>query len=76
MSVAIKINEEFYNSTKPIAKAQLRSIPNQIIYWARIGRNAIENPDLPVDFIIGVLEALDDEAAGEKPTPFEFEGKK
>jgi hypothetical protein len=75
MSIAIKINEELYNEAKPVAKAQFRSVPNQIAYWAKIGRNAIENPDLPVDFIIGILEALDDEAAGEKPAKFEFEGK-
>ena len=58
MSIAIKINEELYNAAKPVAHAQFRSIPNQIAYWAKIGRTAMDNPDLPVEFIIGILEGL------------------
>ena len=34
-----------------------RSIPKQIEHWAKIGRIAEENPDLPYEFIKGVLES-------------------
>lgn len=64
MSIAIKINEELYNAAKPVARAQFRSIPNQIAYWAKIGRATIDNPDLPVEFIIGTFEGLTDVEAG------------
>ena len=34
-----------------VAIAECRSIPNQIEYWARIGKCALDNPDLPIEFI-------------------------
>jgi hypothetical protein len=69
-SIAIRIDKDFYNETKPVAESQFRSIPNQILYWAKIGRTAIDNPDLPGDFIEGIFEAL-----AETPIPFEFDQK-
>jgi hypothetical protein len=65
--IAIRIDKETYNEIKPIAKASFRSIPNQLAYYAKIGRAVIENPDLPVDFVNGIFEALK-----EKSAPFEF----
>ena len=38
-----------------IGKAEYRSIPNQIEFWARIGKTALENPDLPIEFIRDLL---------------------
>ncbi|MEI8054656.1 MAG: hypothetical protein WCH10_01480 [bacterium] len=78
MSIAIKINEELYNAAKPIAQAQYRSVPNQIAYWAKIGRAAIDNPDLPVEFIIKIFEGLADVDAGrvEPYTKGEFSANK
>ena len=69
MSIAIKIDEELYNAAKPIAHAQYRSIPNQIAFWAKIGRAAMDNPDLPVEFILGMFEGLADVEA-KRVTPY------
>lgn len=68
MSVSIRINDEFYQEAKSQAKAEFRSIPNQIEYWARVGKIAIENPDLSVETIKALMLAKHETAE-----PFEFE---
>ena len=73
MGVPIRINEGIYKEAKQVASAEFRSIPNQIEYWARLGKCALENPDLPIEFIKEVLISKNmDHALAE---PFEF-GKK
>jgi hypothetical protein len=52
---AVKISEETYNFAKWTAEAEQRTISGQIEYWARIGRVAIDNPDLPIEFIRDIL---------------------
>lgn len=68
MSVSIRINDAFYQEAKSQAKAEFRSIPNQIEYWARVGKIAIENPDLSVETIKALMLAKH-----ETSEPFEFE---
>ena len=73
MSIAIRIDETIYNAAKKIANAEYRSIPNQIEYWAMIGKCALDNPDLPIELIKDILLAKNaDRSLAE---PFEFEGK-
>lgn len=57
MSTSVRINDAFYSEAKSQAKAELRSIPNQIEYWARIGKTAIENPDMSIEAIKELLIA-------------------
>lgn len=33
-----------------MARAECRSIPHQIEFWAKIGKCALDNPDLPEVF--------------------------
>ena len=54
---SIKISEELYSVAKWTAEAENRSIAGQIEFWAKIGRAAMDNPDLPVDFIRETLIA-------------------
>ncbi|MCL5272149.1 MAG: ParD-like family protein [Gammaproteobacteria bacterium] len=73
MGIPIRINESIYNDAKKVASAEFRSIPNQIEYWAKLGKCALDNPDLPVEFIRDVLlSKLQDKSLAE---PFYFEGK-
>jgi hypothetical protein len=73
MGVPIRIDEEIYEEAKRVAKAECRSVPQQIEYWARIGKCALDNPDLPIEFIRDVLMSkLTDRSLAE---PFEFEGE-
>ena len=55
MGIPIRVSSEIYNAAKKIASAEYRSIPNQIEFWAQIGRCALENPDLPIEFLRDTL---------------------
>lgn len=61
---SIKIDDDFYNSAKRHANAEHRTISSQISYWAKVGKVALENPDLPVSFINNILiaKSLESEA--------------
>lgn len=54
----IRINSELFNEAKNIANIENRSVPKQIEYWAKIGRIAIENPDLTFAMIHEILLGL------------------
>lgn len=73
MGIPIRINESIYNDAKKVASAEFRSIPNQIEYWAKLGKCALDNPDLPIEFIRDILlSKLQDKSLAE---PFFFESK-
>jgi hypothetical protein len=55
MSSAVRVSDELYEAARSAAKAELRSIPQQIEFWARLGRAAYDNPDLPIDFVSDIL---------------------
>ncbi|MBE9065518.1 hypothetical protein IQ260_02495 [Leptolyngbya cf. ectocarpi LEGE 11479] len=57
MATSVRLDDAFVATAKAHAKAESRSVPKQIEYWATIGRIASENPDLPFSFIQGVLLA-------------------
>ena len=73
MGIPIRIDEDIYDEAKKYAKAECRSVPQQIEFWAKVGKNALANPDLPIDFIKELLIAsnLDTSLA----EPFEFKNK-
>ena len=52
---SIKISSKMYSLAKWTAEAEHRSISGQIEFWAKIGKTAMDNPDLPVDFILDTL---------------------
>ena len=68
MSISVRIDDQLYHDAKTQAKAEYRSIPNQITFWARVGKAALENPDLPVEFVRDTLIAMNEDTE-----PFEFE---
>lgn len=71
MGVPIRIDEEIYNAAKKVAQAECRSIPHQIEFWAKVGKCALDNPELPVEFIKDLLISKNtDRSLGE---PFNFE---
>lgn len=67
MSISIRIDNRLYESAKIRAKAEMRSIPQQVAYWAKVGRAALDNPDLPIEFVRDTLVAMDEESE-----PFDF----
>ncbi|NRR31810.1 hypothetical protein HSX11_16655 [Oxalobacteraceae bacterium] len=64
MSTALKLSDELVEMAKTHAVAEHRSVPKQIEYWARLGKAADENPDLPVQFIKDTLLAAQEAKAG------------
>lgn len=54
---SIKVSEDLYRAAKWTAEAEHRSIAGQIEFWATLGRAAMDNPDLPIDFIRETLIA-------------------
>lgn len=71
MSISIRIEDAMYHAAKKTAAAEHRSIPKQIQFWAELGKCALENPDLPIDFIKDILVAKRLGADGSEV--FEFE---
>lgn len=66
---SVKIDEEFYALAKRYAEVEHRTISSQIAYWAKLGKIALENPDLPIELIKDVLIAKN---LKEEAEPFEF----
>ena len=65
MAKAIKLSDELVVDATTHGKAQHRSAPKQIEYWARLGKIADENPDLPLSFIKGILTGIEEKKAGD-----------
>jgi len=72
MGMPVRIDDLLYQDAKSHAKAECRTIAGQIEFWAKVGKAALDNPDLPVDFVRDLLIAR---AEGrEDATPFVPEG--
>lgn len=72
MGVAIRINDEIYEEARKIAAAECRSIAAQIEFWARVGKAALANPELPIDFVLELLVSKNSDRS--LAEPFTFEG--
>lgn len=57
-STSIRINQSLYEQAKVDAAVEHRSIAGQIEFWARVGRAALDNPDLPVTFVAESLASM------------------
>ena len=57
-STSIRIDQTLYDQARTEAVAEHRSIAGQIEYWAKVGRAALDNPDLPVSFIAESLVSM------------------
>ncbi len=68
MGTPVRIEDDLYISARNQAKAEHRTIAWQIEFWAKIGRAALDNPDLPIDFIAEALVSLAEPK--EEATPF------
>jgi len=55
MGIAVKISNKLVNDAKVQSKVDNRSLPGQIEYWAKIGKLAEENPDVPYNLLKEIL---------------------
>ncbi|MGH7379644.1 MAG: TA system antitoxin ParD family protein [Candidatus Methylomirabilales bacterium] len=60
----LRMKEELRNRIAAKARAQRRSLSEQISYYAYLGMIAEENPDLPLAFIRDILEAREEVRGG------------
>ena len=65
MSKTIKLSKSLINDAVTYGKTQNRSAAKQIEYWARIGKMADENTELPLTFLKGILVGLEENKAGD-----------
>lgn len=66
-STSIRINQELYEQARQDAAIEHRSIAGQIEFWARVGRAALDNPDLPVTFIAESLASMSEPREDAQP---------
>jgi hypothetical protein len=64
MSTVINLSEQLIEEAKPFAQAMHRSVAEQIEYWARLGKVAEENPDLPINTLQDMLVSIEEVKAG------------
>ncbi|CAM8628124.1 ParD-like antitoxin of type II bacterial toxin-antitoxin system [Oxalobacteraceae bacterium] len=57
MGMLVRIDHYLYKQAKVHAQAERRTIAGQVEFWAMIGKNALDNPDLPIDFVRDLLVA-------------------
>jgi len=67
-TTSIRIDQTLYDLAKADAAAEHRTIAGQVEYWAKLGRAALDNPDLPVSFIAESFAAMAEPR--EQSTPF------
>lgn len=74
MGMPVRIDDTLYEQARAQARAERRTIAGQIEFWALVGKAALDNPDLPIDFVRELLIAR-----AEGPTlatPFVPEGRR
>lgn len=59
MSTAVRISNTLVKEAKINSKVENRSITGQIEYWAKIGKIAEENQDIPFSLIKEILLGLE-----------------
>ena len=67
-TTSIRIDQTLYEQAKVDAAAEHRTIAGQVEFWAKVGRTALDNPDLPVSFIAESLASMAE--LREHATPF------
>lgn len=57
MPQSVRLSDILVKQAKAVGEVMSRSGAGQIEHWAKIGKIAEENPDLPYDFIRDILLA-------------------
>ncbi|MDA3937828.1 MAG: hypothetical protein PF693_00770 [Spirochaetia bacterium] len=60
MSVAVTLPDTLVNTADIYKKINKRSRAGQIEYWATMGKIALDNPELPMEFIEEILIAQEE----------------
>ncbi len=75
MSMPVRIEDELYEQAKASSKGECRTISGQLEFWAKIGKTALDNPDLPIEFVRELLIArAEDRSQMSNFVPGQFRG--
>jgi ParD-like antitoxin of type II bacterial toxin-antitoxin system len=58
MGMPVMIGYTLYEQARIEARAKHRTIAGQVEYWAQLGRAALDNPNLPANFVAETLASL------------------
>jgi hypothetical protein len=62
------MDDDLVGAARTAAKSEYRTVQGQIEFWAKVGRAALDNPELPASFIAESLMSLAEPR--EDATPF------
>lgn len=68
MSVVMRLSANLVESAESHAKAAHRTVPEQITYWARLGKACEDNPEMPTQMVRESLQAEEEGKAGKLST--------
>jgi hypothetical protein len=57
-TISVRIDEDLVREARAAAKAEFRTVQGQVEFWAKVGRAALDNPDLPVSFVAESLISI------------------
>ncbi len=57
-TASVRIDEDLVHAARDAAKAEFRTVQGQLEFWAKVGRAALDNPDLPASFIAETLMSM------------------
>jgi len=57
-SVSVRLDESLIAAARIAAKSEYRTVQGQLEFWAKVGRAALDNPDLPASFIAESLMSM------------------
>ena len=57
MSMPVRIDDDLYRQAKAASQGECRTIAGQLEFWAKVGKAALNNPDLPIEFVSELLVA-------------------
>lgn len=66
-TTSVRIDEELIDAARVAAKAEFRSVQGQLEFWAKVGRAALDNPDLPASFIAEALMSMSEPREDSEP---------
>ncbi|WP_396189661.1 ParD-like family protein [Flavobacterium sp.] len=67
MGMPVRIDDNLYEQARAEAQVEHRTIAGQIEFWAKVGRAALDNPDLPVSFLAQALASLSEPRSDATP---------
>lgn len=57
---SVRIKTELIEAARQEAKGEMRTVQGQLEFWIKVGKAALENPELPASFVAEAVLALEE----------------